>query len=703
MGLLCALASAQTARVVLRWKPVDDARRYQLQIARDDTFKDVVVDTMVESAGFRWDELPNVVYHWRVRSFDKDDRPSQWSPPRAISAAATAPEVRSPAANAVVDCRFDGVDLVVEPQAVFKQYVLRLAEDPAFSGPVQQQENATGRFRVVLAPGTWHWRVHAIDVAGRETESTAARALTVALAAPRQRPAPDVILGQREVSLAWEDVPCAARYQVEASLGDAAAVPLVSSGTGSTFKPQLAGEYRWRVVALDARGAPGAFSPWGTFRVRLPGPRGVADAVGREPVLSWSATAGATGYRVEVSAAPDQKPVVAQAQVEGTSWKPPPQAPGVYLWRVSARDSSGRWSQPSELRRWTVPDPVAPEPPQLVAPFGARVERPDDGKLEVRWEPVANAATYDVQLDTGPVLSKVEPGHTYLAVAPGLHTLRVRARGPGTTPSGWTERTFSFGRAFVARVEVARTRLRLGGPKVSLRVRLLDADGAAVPAGALAVRAQKGKVGEVVWAGDEAVVPYTPPPLSARADAEVLQVTTPGFSQDVTLPLDRGLFSLAANLGGRFNGGAVVSPTIDLGVVFTPGWFSRRLNAEVRVGFYAAGARVELPRGEAVNAAVELVPISFLVAWTQPLFKLDWRLFVGPAFQLAFSQVEQESQFAVVPSLDVGLGVGMPLGPGVIEARLELLYGKLANHVLLEAGGFGVTLGYRIDLPALAH
>jgi hypothetical protein len=487
-------------------------------------------------------------------------------------------------------------------------------------------------------------------------------------------------------------------------LGEESPVALAASGTSTTFKPARAGEYKWRVAALDARGAPGAFSPWTTFRVRLPGPKAGGDAYGREVSLSWTQLSGASGYKIEVSASTDFRPLVAQGSAEGNVWKPAPLPPGLYYWRVLARDGSGQWSMPSEMRRWTVPDPAPPPVPEIAQPAGGKIARPDDGALTVRWSASPSAATYDLQLDDGPVLNLTEPAHTFVGVAAGGHTLKLRARGPGGTPSAWSTRSFVFGLPRMARIEVEKTDVTLGGAKVLLRLRAYDEEGQMLSPSAIEAHAEKGRVGEprLEWMAVD--VPYTPPPLSARADSDVIHVVSGGFKQDVSIPLRRGHFELAANVGGRFNGGAVVSPTIDLGVIFIPGWFSRRLSAELRAGFYAVGAKLDLPQGVPVDVGVQLVPVSVLLAWNQPLFSLEWRLSAGFAMQFCAIQLNGEGSFAAVPSLDVGLGAAVPIGPGAIEARLQFLYGRLSTpSVLLQAGGIGVTLGYRIDLPALAH
>jgi hypothetical protein len=276
----------------------------------------------------------------------------------------------------------------------------------------------------------------------------------------------------------------------------------------------------------------------------------------------------------------------------------------------------------------------------------------------------------------------------------------VRSRGPGGTASKWAQRNFSYGRPALTRIVLSPVALALGGPGTLLQLRAVDDTGATLPPGAIEVRAVRGTVGPVKPDGEGVSVDYTPPPLSARVDADLLHVSMGAFEQDLKLPLRRGAFAVAANIGGRFNGGAVTSPTLDLGLIYLPGWFSRRLNAEARVGFYAVGARVDLPQGFSVDVGAQLLPISLLLAWTQPLFGLEWRLAAGFALQLAWVQLDQERSFSAVPSLDLGLGVAMPLGPGAVEARLQYLWGRLATEVRFQAGGIGVSLGYRIELPA---
>ena len=79
--LVSSVSQAQNARIVLRWKDVPGASAYELQIARDPAFVEIVLQTRTTSAGYRWEQLPTTTHWWRVRSFDAESRASEWSPP----------------------------------------------------------------------------------------------------------------------------------------------------------------------------------------------------------------------------------------------------------------------------------------------------------------------------------------------------------------------------------------------------------------------------------------------------------------------------------------------------------------------------------------------------------------------------------------------------------------------------------------------
>lgn len=700
--LASALALAQSARVVLRWKPVAGAASYELQIARDERFTQLVLQQKLQEPVYRWEELPNVSYFWRVRSFDADGRPSQWSAARAIRAAATAPTLAGPADDATVTCRFEGVDFAAEPQAVFKDYLLEVSEDPALETGVQSQRSPGAKFRVVLAPGAWTWRMKAVDLQDRFSEATAPRRLTVALAAPKPKATADQGVGQGDVALGWGDVPCATRYQVEAALEGQEPVQLAAGGTQAGFAARQAGEYRWRVAAVDSRGTTGPFSAWTTFRVRLPAPAAKADAVGADATLTWAPAAQAAGYRVEVAASPDFKPLVASGSAQGTAWKPGALPPGQYLWRVFAKDAAGRFSLPSEVRKLTVPDPVPPDAPEVLTPTEGWAVRKGEGPLEVSWSEAKGAARYDVQVDDGPIFETPGTTRTLGTLPDGNHVVRVRARGPGGTASPWSPpRSFVVGFPPPSRSRVDPGTLQAGGAALELVVRLFDESGAPAQAALPEVQASAGTLGPLrrrdVGVFEAA---YTPPARGSGVYEVTFTVASAPLREEHRVPVERAPASVAAHVGGRFNGGAVRSPTADVGAAWRLPWWQRRVTLDARVGVYTAGASATLADGTPLAAAAQLIPVSLLAGYGLEHWGFLFRLQAGLAVQFATLQVDGEGLFAAVPGVLATFTVGWPLGPGDLELQLDFLYGRLSGPALLHAGGFSFALGYRIDLFA---
>ena len=99
LGLLLLtplMGFAQSARIVLRWKDVPGAKGYELQIAKDAAFVEVVLQTRVPTPAYRWEQLPSVTHWWRVRSFDAEGRASEWSQPRTVALESTVPIPKLP-------------------------------------------------------------------------------------------------------------------------------------------------------------------------------------------------------------------------------------------------------------------------------------------------------------------------------------------------------------------------------------------------------------------------------------------------------------------------------------------------------------------------------------------------------------------------------------------------------------------------------
>lgn len=686
--LVAAATAAQTARIVLRWKEVAGATAYELQIARDPGFVEVVLQTQTTTAGYRWEELPAATHWYRVRSFDRDGRASEWSPARTIAVDSAVPGQVKPDDGAAFPCG-GPVTFELAASQLVKTYVVELSPTQDFARP-RALESVTPSFTVSdLAPGTWWWRARAVDVKGRPAGPGPVRSVSVRLVAPRPKPVADVQLGTPQVSLGWSTVACAARWVVEATHDGKERVSIPSPQPSLVFKTGLAGDYRWRVAGVDALGRTGEFSAEQLFRVKVPTPTPKGEVVqGRAAQLSWAPVGAASGYKVELLAGDGpSSPTLATGTVSGTSWRTPDLKPGRYAWRVTARDAQGHASTPSEPRSFERVAPVTLAAPTFEQPRDGEA-LPEDAMLDVRWSAVPGATGYEVVVDE---LAPSEVESTRLsgeALPPGRHAFKVRALGDdGVSP--WAGPLH----AYWGVPPIASAALEQVGLEV--RVTLLDALGAVVDGGQPKLTVARGVLDAPVLRDGRWLARWTPPPDGH----DTLVVEERGFRTEWPLarpeapPFVVGLFA-----GGQFNGGPVASPTAVLSLGYRLPVLRRRLSVELRGGLYAARAQTTVS-GLTVSGSGWLVPFSLLAGWRQAVGAYELRGALGPGLQVGFFEVDGQRSTAVAPGLDVVAGVGRRLGPGRVEAELGFTWAHFDTPALrLIAGGFGVRVGYAFDL-----
>lgn len=688
---LCALSTgalAQSARIVLRWKDVVGTRGYELQIARDSGFVEVVLQTRVPTAAYRWEQLPSSTHWWRVRSFDAEGRPSEWSQPRTVALESTVPVPKTPADDALLPCA-QAVELTFESSPLIKEFQIELSSSKDFTGAKVAFASKTATVSLgVIAPGSWYWRARAVDVRDRTGEYAGVRRFTIRPAPTKVKPVADVVLGVQSVTLSWAEVACAASWVVEASSDGKDKVSLPAQGTSLAFKPNAAGEVRWRVAAIDERGTPGDWSAESVFKVRLgtPTPRGESSTPLKLD-LAWTPVVGATGYRVELSLERDFKVILTSAQSAAPQLRVSEVAAGRVYWRVVARDDKGHVSQPSEPRPVDVvaPDPLAEMQwlspiEDLVVPLGAPVH--------VAWQPVERALYYELEIDEA--IAQVPAVEKLLTDLPeGAHVLRIRAKGNSSRVSAWSEpREVYVGVPPVSRVEV--TTLAEG-------LKLVFRDGKGRPVMDIAPRlsVEKGAVTQPVARAGFFLAEWSPP-----SDGEdVLRVEERDFVTE--LDLERklpALFSAAARVGGLFNFSSVASPTATVGLTVRLPVLSRRLGVEARLGVYQAAQSFEVGR-ERVDAQAWVLPVSVLIGWYQPIGAFLVRGGIGPAFQVALLSVAGATERRVVGDLELAVGVGRQLGPGLLEVEISGLFGALDGQLArLATGGLGLKVGYAFDL-----
>ncbi len=230
------------------------------------------------------------------------------------------------------------------------------------------------------------------------------------LAAPRFASPPAEAHGAAEI--AWTALPDAARYRVlvgQAAQPDALVSERVVSEPRIRLPALAAGEYAIAVRGIAASGLEGIDA---NHRLRiLPGPPAplalrVGDANGQvampRPAFGWAEVEGAADYRVQVARDADFADLVVDAGALRKTRSRTPQdlAPGVYHWRVAARDAAGNEGPYSAAERFE----VIPAPPRELQ------VRKDERIL--RWQAADDGSRYRVQVArradfTRPVIDRV--------------------------------------------------------------------------------------------------------------------------------------------------------------------------------------------------------------------------------------------------------------------------------------------------------
>ncbi|WP_163483861.1 hypothetical protein [Geodermatophilus sabuli] len=237
-----------------------------------------------------------------------------------------------------------------------------------------------------LAPGTYHWRVQAVDGALRVGPWSSTRSFVVTGAGPGALAAPVLAAlpfgtayhPMETFPFSWGAVPGAASYVVEASRNAAFPAPVevrfdnITAPTYSlTMHDSLTGSWNLRVRAIGADGVAGPASDVRTFTISYSAPVGpppilVAPADGATVslpfVLDWDDVPNpqSSGYTVEIARDPGFGAVEAQsAGLTDSRWTVLGLSAGTKYWRVrhaygNASPTTAALSAPSTVRSFTL-------------------------------------------------------------------------------------------------------------------------------------------------------------------------------------------------------------------------------------------------------------------------------------------------------------------------------------------------------------
>jgi hypothetical protein len=252
------------------------------------------------------------------------------------------------------------------------------------------------------------------------------------------QPANNATINDNTPELRWNAYANATGYQIQIATNTTftANLQTVSASSNSFITAALNdGRYYWRVRTLNDAVPPvaGPFSPAFSFVVdtvplsplaNLIAPTSNATIPAARPAFSWSAVAGATRYRLQVSADGFASTVLNQVVVPTSFIMPaslPPLTQGSYEWRVSTFDLAGNEGAFTAARSFTVFIGITP----------ANGVFSPSGRPTFTWQPVVGATGYTLQIDTDTDFST---GATSYAINSGVvGTFTILTSSPALT------------------------------------------------------------------------------------------------------------------------------------------------------------------------------------------------------------------------------------------------------------------------------
>ncbi len=419
----------QGSGVAFQWQASSGAKDYNLQIASDANFANVVYGGWVGGAytnqtvtGFpdngQW-------YYWAVQAWNYDGS-SGWSYSYFKNGPSAAPAqvtLSSPASGATVN----GTTVTFQWNAAARayDYYLEVATDAGFTDMVFDNY-VGGTYTSLQLTGmpdngqTFYWRVAAWNELGFGTDSSTRTVKNGPTSVPAQvtlsSPASGATVNGTSVTFQWGAAARAADYYLEVAT-DAGFTDIVYGDyVGGTYTSlQLTGmpdngqTFYWRVASWNEKGF-GTDSAARTVKngptsapaqVTLSSPASGATVNGTSVNFQWNAAARAADYYLEVATDAGFTDMVYDDYVGGTYTSMQltgmPDNGQTFYWRVAAYNEKG-WGADSATR--SVKNGPTSAPAQVVLSSPASGATVNGTSVTFQWGSTARAADYYLEVAT---------------------------------------------------------------------------------------------------------------------------------------------------------------------------------------------------------------------------------------------------------------------------------------------------------------
>jgi hypothetical protein len=263
----------RTLPLEFRLGKVAGARSYRIMIARDQSYKDVVVDRVI---GLQ--ESPRIIgiddgsYYLQTRSIDDIGLEGISSTPKEVKVRVNPlpPFIQSPDDGAEYREKTVPLSWLEVKQAV--NYHIQVAEDPAFAKIVEDVPVMSGTSRQTgnLDYKTYYFHVRSIAADGYQGVWSDTLRFTI-VPPPPSPPLEKPEMGDKELRIRWQRLGDRTTYHFQMAKDDKFEAVLTDEKLAepeiTLDKPHEPGTYYVRTSSIDAHGYEGEFSEPQTFNV----------------------------------------------------------------------------------------------------------------------------------------------------------------------------------------------------------------------------------------------------------------------------------------------------------------------------------------------------------------------------------------------------------------------------------------------------
>ncbi len=341
-----------------QWKTKPTATQYQIQVARDAKFSEVVLDEKTGESELKRRMNPGS-YFWRVKITSPEFLSMDWSPGRSFKVG----NQETPDAGAVAN------------SATSTNHNVTLSSPKLIQAAREISINLNRK------------------VQEREIASE--------LKSKRQLPV-----------LTWTPVDNAKSYKVEIARNRSfhsshLVASLKSDSQSVTWDDPTPGTFYWRVLAVDAKGISSPWSTLGTLELFFPAPTHHSQPLREDSSLEvshiqWNEVLSAPYYLLEVSSNDRFAPIIAKEKVQRNVASLKLSNPGTYYARVAVTNSLGEIISPfSRSFSFLLEQRVTLNIPKVLVPTsGTEIIASMDGSptpIIFQWNPVPQAQLYQLQ------------------------------------------------------------------------------------------------------------------------------------------------------------------------------------------------------------------------------------------------------------------------------------------------------------------